>query len=427
MGADRVASAPRAKLGFDCGEALAFGLFAIATIYLVWKVIGAAALPGYDFKYLWIAGRMWSEGLNPYGPEFERFAAALRLERNVPFWGHDDVSSLRQWPYPPNFWPLARFLGLFDVEVASAIWASANGLMVVGASALIASVCLARVGPLNLPARRLFFFHTFLMAALQATALTIVVGQTSILIYFAFGLVLFGLVKSVKWVAAIGFALLCLKPQIGAPLILAAFFLAPSARAPLAVGLGTSVIAAMPTLLASITAPLDWLMETARYGDAVRANAVGSVTGIRTLAADFLGVPIGTLPAVGLALAVAALLTAWVLRKGCRNDLIAAVSIGLMAALAIAPLHLYDFVMVGAMAPFFLRRPSLLSSTLAIAGAGLLWRAEDIADVTGFHAPGVEIFAGSRLAAIGAALLLIGLIASLARPAPSPVLEEGRS
>ena len=84
MGGDRVASATRAKLGFDWGEALAFGLFAIATIYLVWKVIGAAALPGYDFKYLWIAGRMWWEGLNPYGPEFERFAAALRLEGDGP-------------------------------------------------------------------------------------------------------------------------------------------------------------------------------------------------------------------------------------------------------------------------------------------------------------------------------------------------------
>lgn len=68
----------------------------------------AEGLVGYDFRYFWVAGRVWLEGMSPYGPDLPRLSAAMIPEGHVP----------QIWPYPPSLWLPTAVPALFPFETA---------------------------------------------------------------------------------------------------------------------------------------------------------------------------------------------------------------------------------------------------------------------------------------------------------------------
>src|SRR5689334_18796156 len=67
-------------------------------LYFFPKIVGLGGGDGFglDFKVIWLAGKIWASGQNPYGPIFlEQY-----LTDFGPHWN-------TYWLYPPNWFPLA--------------------------------------------------------------------------------------------------------------------------------------------------------------------------------------------------------------------------------------------------------------------------------------------------------------------------------
>ncbi len=184
--------------------AYTIGLFGIT--YLIWKLI---SLQGTDltFRYIWIAGSIWSQGLNPYGPEYFITASNMFETFNgQPFY------------YPPNWWGPAQLLAIFEYQVAMEIWRFLNVTLI-----LLSSLLLNRAfRTADIPISNSYLaFYTGLVSLMQITAVVLATGQTVVLMYFGVVLVVCGFMHSSRWQMVLGLTILLLKPQIGVALCFA--------------------------------------------------------------------------------------------------------------------------------------------------------------------------------------------------------------
>ena len=183
---------------------LAIGMLGIT--YLIWKVI---SLQGQDltFKYIWLAGNLWQDGLNPYSIEYQEI-------------GHKMFTAFNGQPfyYPPNWWPFSNILAAFDYTTATEIWRVLNGLCIISSTFLL-NGAMKKIG-INLTLSSLILY-TGLVSLMQASAIIIATGQTTILIYFGLCLVIYSAVNSRPLLLALGLCVMLLKPQIGVALFFA--------------------------------------------------------------------------------------------------------------------------------------------------------------------------------------------------------------
>ena len=106
-------------------DMLALSIGAFGIFYLIWKY---SSLIGKDltFKYFWLAGRLWSGGMSPYGADYQHVGESLFETFNgQPFY------------YPPNWWPVSGFMALFDYATATEIWRLINVMAIVGGIAYL--------------------------------------------------------------------------------------------------------------------------------------------------------------------------------------------------------------------------------------------------------------------------------------------------
>src|ERR1700722_16637099 len=101
-------------------------VFGLAS-YLAPKVFSGGEGFGLDFRVIWLAGSIWADGQNPYGPVFaaryvQEFGAALPVS----------------WLYPPYWYPLAVSFGLLPFTISNVIWNLVNCVLIVVATHLIA-------------------------------------------------------------------------------------------------------------------------------------------------------------------------------------------------------------------------------------------------------------------------------------------------
>jgi len=387
----------------------------VALAYLVFKMAQAGVNPGYDLRFFWLAGQLWNSGVDPYAEGYQAFGANVILQGNVP----------EIWTYPPNIYPLAAILGLADLSTASWMFSVLNLVWLLAGCLMCARVAADQVAaspeggtgwPYGATHLQMFSVLLFLMATLEGVAITITVGQTSLLMFFGASLLLYGIARHASAYAIVGLAILCIKPQIGVPFIL---FVALTQPNSIHVILGSAVLSllmAAPALFVSIWSPVDWLHNVAIYDSAFpQGSSALAMTGLRILATGPTGVDIGSIPAMTIALATVLILL-FVFRRNIKTARDSTdggvVGIGLTAVtlIALAPLHLYDLVLVGVAVPFFLTRMRRWSLLPILLGAALMWRAQGIADFTGFHSPEAIVFSGSRLAAIGGAGILAGAV-----------------
>ncbi len=368
---------------------------ALGVAYLLAKS-ALNATPEIDFKYLWFAGRMWLDGENPYSDRFVVDGAQWFVGTNV----------LQGWSYPPNWWAISCFHALFSVESATAIWRTLNAALVVGGCGLLFAA-----HRLRRPNAEWAVFAALLGLAttFQATAMTLALGQTSIVTFFGLCALSFGVSRSAApgasavgtWIQALGLTLLMLKPQVG--VVAAAAMLAhPSCWRAVGVAALASLALAAPALVSiGVRETLLGMLHNLSQHDQLTIFSPPETTGVRHVVHATSGVTLpGLVAFAGAALAFG--LVAATRARGRWNGESAAL---LMAAilgptLLAAPLHSYDMVIAVPLA-LALLEPGRNVSRIAL-GAGLLvlYRATNVAKLTGWAHPDSSVFQGSWLESV---------------------------
>jgi hypothetical protein len=260
--------------------------------------------------------------------------------------------------------------------------------------------------------------HFFGTAALEATALTLAVGQTSLLVLFGVALLLFGASRASLPLAVAGLAVIFLKPQIGIVFLIVLPFLGAWARRLVLSAIAVSAALALPALIVDPYALLDFVRNVAAYDGFTDANLPQAMTGLRLAVWELLGRDIGNIAAAGVTVAAALLLVLGPFRltgaAGSHVRVWQSVTLIVAVMAAIAPLHYYDFVLVVALVPTLLlaRGPALIAG---LTGGALILRADWLGKLTGLYDPEVAIFEGSILATIGGTLLLVAAADALGR------------
>lgn len=390
--------------------------FLAALAYLVFKILQVSNHPGYDFKYLWLAGETWLRGLNAYSEHYELIGEQLQLPGYIPV----------SFYYPPNWILPASLLALTDPTSAFFFWNCFNILALLGSSLLLslvfrdyfaareASGVLSRwLAPVTGSVVNLFCVHVFFIAIFQATAITLSNGQTSILIYLGVSLLLYG-VKYSKVAALVGLSILWLKPQLGVVFTLGLLLQGRQHWRLIAYTAVIAIVLSLPALYISPLAPLEWLAKIGQYDNQLTAHPP-EMTGIRHLVSRLSGYDPGNMSALVMTmLALPGLV--WVScgfadgRKDTTQASYSQKAIFLASACltAIGPLHLYDFLLV-AVYLYVIALGSTLAFAIGALGCMVLLRAEDVAAYIGFYSPETLYYKGSCLATLAAWFILLAV------------------
>jgi len=395
--------------------AMTIGLmsFCVGLAYLLLKVDAVSGGAGYDFRYLWVAANVWASGMNPYTVLFLEFSEMAIAEGHVPL----------LWPYPPTWWPLSFLLPLDDILAANRAFNLATVAMLLAAAMIVGTALAALWGQRRgassapLPVVVICQGVVFLvLAATEATAIHVSVGQTTALSVFGGALLLLGQRHDSATWRILGFVLLLLKPQLGIPFAAAYLVASPRALHDLIPAGILSVLLAMPAIVASPSTIADFLGNALSYRDVSLANHPAATTGLRSAVHVLTGIEIGNFVPLGVSCLVAMLLV-W--RHGGRQAApTMMVPLTALAVLAIGPLHYYDFTLVLLALPLVVVLPGV-RMWLFILGFALIFRADNVGAAICFYDPEVPIFKGSRLSNVGAALMLLVAIGRFGRRGPA--------
>ena len=325
-------------------------------------------------------------------------------------------------PYPPTWWIFAAPLGALDLNTANIVWNIFGLAIVITICGLLTSAFVSTFkkrsqmiseftgGQVYFP---LFSVLFFLLAILEATAILFSVGQTTLIAGLGITLMLWSRVSGRIFFDAVGLTLVLLKPQIGAPFVVLYLLFDAQSRKVVVIAVLLSILLTLPSLLTAPSTILDFFRNLAAYDGFTIANLPQSMTGLRLIIWEFTDLDIGSSAATVITLVVILALCygpTRLTRAGDANEHSWQVfGLASAAIVALAPLHIYDFVLLAAPLALLVRG-RIVSTLFAGLGALLIWRSENLADIWAFHVDGVEIFPSSRLATIGALLFLVAIV-----------------
>jgi hypothetical protein len=315
-----------------------------------------------DFAFIYVAGRTWKQGLNPYSEAFSQVAKSISVSHaTTPGWSPD------YWLYPFQWASLAIPLSLLPAAIASMLWQITIAINLVISVFLLwrCSDALRQPPPMFL--KGLF---AFLVATSDAAHFNFLLGQTGSLLFLGFACAIYGAVYRRPWLVTTGLVILLLKPQYGIAIFLLTAF-QRRLRVPALSAAIISVIMAVPGFVAlgrsGVAASVLGYLDTLRHYTEHPANRPESLTGLGQLF-YYLGVP--NVPSVACSLigAVAGIAALRVVHvKGYGTSL--AYWCGAMVILCVVGLHNYDLL-------------PLMSIMLALPGLNLItwgWAAAYIA------------------------------------------------
>lgn len=386
---------------------------AVALAYLTWKALDVS-VANVDFKYLWYAGHLWAEGASPYGAQYYERAQAFFINTNVPKW----------MVYPPSWYPLAYAVALLPLEFAERLWGVFSALGLLASGALVART----VWPHRAHDRIWPFaaFGIFLCMG-SATANALSLGQTAPLMAIGLALFFYGFIARSQLALCAALVVLMLKPNFGLPFVVFLLVWPNFWLAVIGAGAVTLIAALMALLPYGPVAVLQAYMELLSGYGADPVNAPPSLTGLANVTYYIFGVKMGGFLPVGLAVVVVFALALWLRTEEANSQSPDALRLATMLALLasvlfLAPLHTYDLLLAA---------PLLLLPALAFEKWGVvtisslicflvIFRANNLASVTGLTSPAETYFAGSAIASVAMLLLLLGSLVHLRKLARGP-------
>lgn len=354
--------------------------------YLLPKVLDTGN--GHDFRLIWLAGQLWSDGISPYSESF-----FLQYERNF---GQGPVSHF--WVYPPYWWIICRPLAMLSFEAALLMWNLFNYILLAGTAFIFTRLPL---GPLAQTRAITRFAVAFsVLSIVQATPFSLALGQTSFLILAGVALLLMSVKEQNCAFVAIGTALVMLKPNFGVFIVI---FLVTWRWTWVPIALIAATYLSISLIVAAQTGLQDTLfgfLDNLSEYDAphIPAGQAANLTGIIHLA-DLVGIVVPKPILYGVT-TLFALAIAFAVRQGLQG--LACISI--LCAFMI-PLHTYDMAFCLLLVVVLSLQSNQVGAVLGFAAAALLVRPDNIGrsfDIANPESMGA--FAGSLLASIALAL-----------------------
>ena len=340
------------------GLELAFtALFAaVAIAYPVFRGL-IAPNPEIDFRFYWFAGHMWANGLDPYSPAFSELGNRLLPAG----------SDLRYWFYPPQWWPVARLLALFDFSTALQVWRAALTVILIVSTASVVAL-LSQGLP---PTRRAWLVAgaCALATTMESSADVLAGGQVSpVFVYAGMALIICSFLTERSALLVLGLVLVSLKPQTGA-LIFLAFAISPAHWRSVAFALLAILLLSLPQLLGfGLLTTIKEMVRNFRGFSSIAGNIPLAMTGPSHLLARFgFNFPLS----LSLGLAVAAAIAAGIILQRAPRSL-SGLALLLSSVCAFVPLHNYDMTMVVLVAVLALTLNQSRASKLMVAFALLL-------------------------------------------------------
>lgn len=370
--------------------ALIVGILGI--IYLFNKSI-VADWTDVDFLYIWLSGHLWSLGISPYSAEF--------IEQvNILF----EIFNGQAFFYPPGFWFISRFFASFEYQTAVETWRWTSVCLLLFSSLLL-KAGMGNAGiKISWPT---IIFYTGMVSLMQGTVLTFVLGQTSIVIYFAVCLVIYSALSRNNALLAVGLCLVLLKPNVVVGLFIA-FLPFAIYRKSIVLTVFGSVLMALPALLpfGIIKTSISYLRGISGHTDYI-ANQPELTTGIRNIFYHLTDIEMSSTFAV-LITVLGILMTMFVIaRTGVftkdehdSEKILFVLALSLSMIGFLAPLHVYDFMFV---APVILLTQKLGKYTQAAIFVSFLViaRSQNITFEGGLFYPHYpHLWAGGEISAI---------------------------
>jgi hypothetical protein len=381
-------------------------LFAcLGILYLATKVlpiIDVGPHDHFDFRMFWLAGKVWASGQNPYE------TASYPNEYYETF----NQSRATIWFYPPYWYPLIVPFGLLSFQVALSIWKIINFLLLIGATHLIARA-LADVTRQRYMA--IFLPGIGYACLMEATAVAIWSGQSSILVYFGLAAMIFGILKSRPLLLIVGLVFLALKPQIGV-VAFAAVAAHYHYRWTVLPAAATCLLASVPiAITGDYRASVEGFLTNLTHHAQIVANTPPNMTGLIHIS-DYLfsisNVPLSSL--IGSLMAIICAIVVFYnssLNKAPeiehRQHQVASLALFVASTFFFTPLHYYDLVVLAALLMMivvipFAGRWLIAFGLLMCFRPGIFFRAFGITNSDIF------LILENRLASAGLFLLFVG-------------------
>ncbi|MEM0942827.1 MAG: glycosyltransferase family 87 protein, partial [Pseudomonadota bacterium] len=310
---------------------LGLGFLTLGLAYILWKAFTLTDQP-IDFKYLWLAGYLWDEGINPYGPQYYEISQTIFTTGTVP----------EIWVYPPHFWWLMAPHALLPFEVATLVWRGFGVLMV-----LLAGwgfwTATRHVYPGVPPARGMAMVA--LLTLSSATAGCLAIGQTSLVILAGAGLYAYAYASGSRLLMMLALAILMLKPNIGLAFSLFLFVQRPWTLTVIGGGILTLALSAPALMIGGpVETILQWFARLGEWGQ-FDANEADATTGLRHLIWLGTGISIPPLVFAAISGGVAIWLGLRRTESGPEDRLL---SVAMLLALVqmMIPLHGYDAMLL---------------------------------------------------------------------------------
>ena len=355
----------------------------------------------FDFRMMWLAGKVWASGQNPYD------TASYPNEYYEAF----NRARVAFWFYPPYWYPLIVPFGLLPFRIALSIWKIINFSLLIGATHLIARALADVAYQKYMP---IFLAGIGFVCFMQATAVAIWSGQSSVLVYFGLAAMIFGILKARPLLLVIGLVFLALKPQIGIVAFAAIAALKHYRWTILPAGAICLLATAPIAITADYRASIEGFLASLAQHSKLSANAPSNMTGLVHLS-DYLfsisnvslGTQIGFLMAIICAVVVffnMSLNKTPEIQHAQRQ--IASLVLFVASTFFLIPLHYYDLVSLAILLMVIVAIP-LAGRWLIALGLLLCFRPGNF--WVAFGVTNSDILDG-RLASAGLFLLVVGAL-----------------
>lgn len=178
-----------------------FFLFIIGITLLTFKVFNYSNSIGWDFRVIWLSGKIWLINLNPYNINvFNQYNTFVPK-------GYEHL-----WAYPPNWSTISIPISYIPFPIAVIGWNIFSISMLCYGIYGIISCAYPKINKVE--TFSYFCLVSFLFFSSQSMAINISLGQTTILITAGILIYFCGLLADNRKKVILGAILLCLKPTL---------------------------------------------------------------------------------------------------------------------------------------------------------------------------------------------------------------------